>query len=305
MRKPQLIRYIVILCYMLLMGIHSCYAARTSPSETVIQHIKKTHTINLGYQSDAFPFSYTEQNKPTGFSIDVCTEIVNTIKQSLHLDNLDIHWVNITSATQFIYLQNRQADVICLPDIYTENRAKISEFSRPFFFSRGALLMRRADKITALSQLAGHSILVKSGTVFSEKIRQINQSQDLNLYVELEKSNSTAFHKVEDGRYCSFYSSLEILRGMVAKSHHEDDFLIIEDKSVAAFPGGLLLPINDKDFKSLIDESLSSLMAGEKFIAIYKKWFEQPVTEEAINLNIPMSLELKLLTQSKVEYHYF
>ena len=40
-------------------------------------------------------------------------------------------------------------------------------------------------------------------------------------------------------------------------------------------------------------------MASNEFTALYNKWFQSPIPPKAINLNIPMSDNLKALTSAK------
>ena len=56
---------------------------------------------------------------------------------------------------------------------------------------------------------------------------------------------------------------------------------------------------DDKEFKEFVDDTLSSLMASNEFTALYNKWFQSPIPPKAINLNIPMSDNLKALTSAK------
>ncbi len=53
-----------------------------------LKKIKETGTITVGYRESSVPFSYLDDNqKPTGFAIDICMKIVEDIKSSLKLES--------------------------------------------------------------------------------------------------------------------------------------------------------------------------------------------------------------------------
>ena len=41
------------------------------------------------------------------------------------------------------------------------------------------------------------------------------------------------------------------------------------------------------------DDTLKELIRNGEFVALYKKWFESPIPPRGINLNAPMSEELR------------
>jgi glutamate/aspartate transport system substrate-binding protein len=50
---------------------------------------------------------------------------------------------------------------------------------------------------------------------------------------------------------------------------------------------------DDPSFKALVDGVLADLMKSGQFDAMYKKWFMSPIPPKDINLNAPMSKDLK------------
>ena len=58
-----------------------------------LKNIKATSTLNLGYLESAPPFSLTgPDNKPAGYSIDLCTRVASAIQKQLEV-NLKLNWV--------------------------------------------------------------------------------------------------------------------------------------------------------------------------------------------------------------------
>ncbi len=54
-----------------------------------LKKIRDANEINLGYRESSIPFSYLDdQQRPVGYSIDLCLRVVEAIKSELKLPNL-------------------------------------------------------------------------------------------------------------------------------------------------------------------------------------------------------------------------
>lgn len=273
-------------------------------SKNTLDKIAETKTITLGYQDDAFPFSYIEGQRPTGYSIDICNKLVDAIKVKLKLKDLKVRWIKSSTASQFVLIKNHATDIMCIPGFYSELRHQKAEFSFPFFFSSTRFITRKNNHTDTIDDLAGHSVLVKSGTIYVEQIHTINRTNDLNLNIELDNNNKGAFQELQSGELPALISSTAILKGMIAMSPTPDEFEISDQTLSPPIPAGLLLPLDDSEFKNFLDNTLKTLITGKDFQKLYQRWFQSPIPPNAINLNIPMSAELKKLTTSTTLYAY-
>ncbi|CAH6570825.1 Glutamate/aspartate import solute-binding protein [Citrobacter freundii] len=283
----------------LLMVLEMPCMAGTPQQLHTLEQIASKKTITLGYQDDAFPFSWQNGNAPAGYSIDICNSIVSALKTKLQLKNLKVEWVKTNSASQFVLIKNHMADIMCIPAFYSKNRHSISEFSLPFYFSSTRFVMRKNESNNNLAQLSGHSVLVKSGTIYVEQLQKVNVANDLDINIQLDTNNITAFNELKNGEYYALISSTVLLKGMIAQTANPEDYELSDIALSAPLPAGLLLPLHDKEFKAFVDGAISSLMTSNEFTALYNKWFQSPIPSKAINLNIPMSDNLKALTAAK------
>lgn len=280
-----------------------CLAHGTHSKKT-LERIAETKTITLGYQDDAFPFSYIESQQPAGYSIDICNKVVDALKVKLRIKDLKVRWVKSSTASQFVLIKNHVTDIMCIPAFYSELRHQKAEFSVPFFFSRTRFITRKNNHTDTIEDLAGHSVLVKSGTIYVEQIHNINRTNDLNLNIELDNNNRGAFEEIQSGELPALISSTALLKGMVALSPTPDEFEISDQTLSPPIPAGFLLPLDDNDFKYFLDTTLKSFITSKDFKSLYERWFQSPITPKAINLNIPMSADLKALTTSTSLYAY-
>ena len=275
-----------------------CLAGSPLPIHT-LEQIASKKSITRGYQDDAFPFSWQNGNVPAGYSIDICNSIVSALKTKLQLKMLKVEWIKANSASQFVLIKNHMADIMCIPAFYSKSRHSISDFSLPFYFSSTRFVMRKNESNDNLAELSGHSVLVKSGTIYVEQLQKVNAANDLDINIQLDTNNITAFNELKNGEYSALISSTVLLKGMIAQTPNPDDYELSDIALSTPLPAGLLLPLHDKEFKEFVDDTLSSLMISNEFTALYKKWFQSPIPPKAINLNIPMSENLKALTSAK------
>lgn len=289
----------VLLAVFLLIAYCTRCTAASPPSLHALEKIASTQTVILGYQDDAFPFSWQDGNDPAGYSIDICKNIVSALKTKLQLKKLNIEWVKANSASQFVLMKNHMADIMCIPAFYSKSRHSISEFSLPFYFSSTRYVMRKNDISNHLGELSGHSVLVKSGTIYVEQLQKINTANALDINIQLDTNNVAAFNELKNGEYSALISSTVLLKGMIAQATNPEDYALSKIALSAPLPAGLLLPLHDKEFKEFVDSTLSSLMTSKEFTALYTKWFQSPIPPGTINLNIPMSDNLKALTAAK------
>jgi glutamate/aspartate transport system substrate-binding protein len=56
---------------------------------STLEQIKNSETIRIGYRESEPPMSYLdENNQPVGYSIELCTNIVNSVKRELKNPNI-------------------------------------------------------------------------------------------------------------------------------------------------------------------------------------------------------------------------
>src|SRR5690606_22525286 len=90
--------------------------AATAPvyADGRLDKIKSTGEIALGHRDASIPFSYLDDNqKPIGYSMDICHKIVDAVKAKLGMDNINVKLVPVTSSTRIPLLANGTVDLNC------------------------------------------------------------------------------------------------------------------------------------------------------------------------------------------------
>ncbi|WP_312264461.1 transporter substrate-binding domain-containing protein, partial [Rivihabitans pingtungensis] len=70
------------------LAVSSALLAAPAMADT-LQKIKDTGTITIGHRESSIPFSYLDGNqKPVGYSMDLCNKIVDAVKKELKMPAL-------------------------------------------------------------------------------------------------------------------------------------------------------------------------------------------------------------------------
>ncbi len=258
-----------------------------------LQKIKETGTITLGYRESSVPFSYLDASqKPVGISIDECAAIVDKVKQQLSLPKLEVKEVAVNSSNRIPLVANGTVDIECGGTANNATRQKEVAFSVATFVSQPMWLARADASIRKTADLKGKTVVVTQGSNAVGFARKANEDQKLNMTIIQAKDHSESMLTLETGRAVAWL---------------EDDILVAGEKANARNPGayalvpsgfdiiyyGLMFRKNDPGFKKLVDGVLTDLMKSGRFDALYKKWFESPIPPRNVNLNFPMTSQLK------------
>ena len=61
-------------------------AAQAQSSDAILDRIKQKKQISIGYREASIPFSFlNDERKPVGYALDICTKVVDAVKQKLEL----------------------------------------------------------------------------------------------------------------------------------------------------------------------------------------------------------------------------
>ena len=105
------------------------------------------------------PFEYEEGGKPTGFDIDLVRKVADSLDADL--DVIDVSFDDITSGSS---LNNDVCDVAISAMTITGERARVLDFSSPYFDAKQALITPRGSGLDQLPELAGQRVGVQKDT---------------------------------------------------------------------------------------------------------------------------------------------
>ena len=105
------------------------------------------------------PFVYEEKGKLVGFDVDLAKQVADELK--VDLDVIDVPFDDITSGTS---LNTDVCDVAVSAMTITGERARVLDFSSPYFDAKQALITPRGSGLDQLTELAGARVGVQKDT---------------------------------------------------------------------------------------------------------------------------------------------
>lgn len=105
------------------------------------------------------PFVYEEKGKLVGFDVDLGQAVADDL--DVDLDVIDVAFDDITSGTS---LNTDTCDVAISAMTITGERARVLDFSSPYFDATQALIVPRGSGVDQIEELAGQTVGVQKDT---------------------------------------------------------------------------------------------------------------------------------------------
>ena len=171
-------------------------------------------------------------------------------------------------------------------------RAKQVDFAINYFYTGTRFLVKSDSGIKSLQDLKGKKVVSTTGTTNFQILRKLNAEQNLGFDLIGAKDHAESTLLVIQGRADAFAMDDILLYGNRASALNPAELLVVGDP-IQVEPYAIMVRKDDPTFKKLVDDTLISLIKSGEFESLYKKWFQSPIPPKGINLNAPMSKELK------------
>jgi glutamate/aspartate transport system substrate-binding protein len=259
-----------------------------------LKKIKESGVINIGYRDSSIPFSYLDDNqKPIGFAIDICLRIVDAVKTELKLDKLSAEFNPVTSSTRIPLLANGTIDLECGSTTNNPDRLKQVAFTNTHFLTATRFVSKKSANLQSIDDLKGKTVVSTSGTTNIKQLTETNAARNLNLNIVPAKEHAESFLMVETDRAVAVVLDDILLASFVAGSKDPDAYVMSKDAFSKPEPYGIMLRRDDPAFKKVADAATAALFTGGEGQKLYDKWFMQKIPPKGLNLNSPISPELK------------
>jgi glutamate/aspartate transport system substrate-binding protein len=279
----------------LLAASHVAAPAQTAPLSDSLKKIALDGVVVFGFRESSIPFSYYDDaQKPIGFSMDLTNLIIEKIKQRLALPNLVVRGVPITSQNRLSLLMNGAIDFECTSTTHNQARARQIAFSDSFFVIGTRLLTRADSGIKDFSDLMGKNVVVGAGTTSELLLRRMNAEKKMGMNVISARDHSESFLMLSTGRAQAMMMDDALLAGERAKAANPADF-VITGVPLTREAYGCMIRRDDAQLKALIDEVIVDEQKSGVAAASYAKWFMSPIPPKGVNLDLPMSEDMKAL----------
>lgn len=145
----------------LMASLSACGGAAAGESADSLNEVSLVFegVLTVCTDSPYAPFVYEEKGKLTGFDVDLAQQVADSL--DVDLDVIDTDFDSITSGDA---LNGDVCDVAVAAMTITGERARVLDFSSPYFDAEQALVTPRGSGLDQLPELAGKRVGVQKDT---------------------------------------------------------------------------------------------------------------------------------------------
>jgi glutamate/aspartate transport system substrate-binding protein len=255
--------------------------------------IQKSGTITLGVRDGSIPFSYLDDKQQyQGYSIDLCMKIVTSLQKQLGLTELKVVMNPVTSANRIPLMANGTIDLECGSTTNNLERQQQVAFAPTMFVIASRLLAKKSSNIKTLADMKGKTLVATAGTTSSKQMAILNNDRALGMRIAAGRDHPESFLMVETGRAVAYANDDILLASHIANAKNPGDYEITKE-ALSVEPYAIMMRRGDPAFKKSVDDALSKVYQSSDINRIYNKWFMSAIPPRGINMNFPMSAELK------------
>lgn len=237
--------------------------------------IRDSKTINVGYRTDALPFSFNDpQGRPAGYTVDLCMRVLASISRQLSIPgpDLKVNWLPVTSQNRFDMVAKRQVDMECGASTATLSRMEIVDFSNYIFVDSTGVLVRTATGIKTFAELAGKRIAVISGSTNERALNAALKSRGVNGTVVAVANREEGVEALEKGTIDAFANDKTLILGLSVKLRDTSIYRMLDDDlSIESY--GIMLPRGDAGMRLAVNRGLAEVFRSLQIVQVFRNWF--------------------------------
>lgn len=279
--------------------------ASTPTRETLIaesptlRKIAENNTIVLGARESSVPFSYLDPaGRPIGYSQAIASRIVDSVRQRLGLRSLAVKYEAVTSANRLSYVVNNQVDLECGTTAHVKEREALVAFSNSIFQYSIRMAVKRKSGIRDYADLAGKTVVTTAGTSDERILRQMNMEKNLNLRIISARDHAEAFQALKSDRAVAFVMDDTLLYGKIAQEGATRRDYVVTGEPLSYETYACMMRKGDPVFTRIVDDVIAGMQLSGEAAQLYDTWFMKPIPPDGVNMQFPMSPEMKALFAS-------
>jgi glutamate/aspartate transport system substrate-binding protein len=286
-------RFPILFAAPLVLGALCATAQAQAPAVGTLDKIKASGSITIAYRESSIPFSYLGGDaQPTGFSWEICNKLLDAVKKATGRTDLKVATQSVTSQNRIPLMQNGTVDLECGSTTNNSERAKQVAFAINTFYTGTRFLVKASSPVKGLADLKSKKVVTTTGTTNFQILRKLNTDGALGFELLTAKDHAESALMVQSDRAEAFGMDDILLYGLRASAQNPAELAVVGE-AIQVEPYAIMLRKDDPAFKKLVDDGIAAMMKSGEFETLYKKWFQSPIPPKGINLNAPMSQELK------------
>ncbi|MDR5831687.1 transporter substrate-binding domain-containing protein [Caballeronia sp. LP006] len=272
------------------------------PPSATLRKIAENGAIVLGARESSVPFSYLNKQQPVGYSYDIALKVVDEVKRRLNMPNLTVKNVVVTSSNRISYVVNNQVDLECGSTAHLAERDPLVAFSNSFFLYGIRMVVKRKSGIRDYDDLAGKTVSTTAGTSDERLLREMSIERKLNLRIISARDHAEAFQALKSDRAVAFVMDDPLLYGKIAQEGAARRDYMVTGESLSNESYGCMMRKGDPEFKRIVDDVIAGMQRSGEAKKLYDTWFMQPIPPDGINLQFPLSTDMKALFANPTDH---
>lgn len=233
-------------------------AAIAGPAPDTLGKIKRTGTITIAYSDNSLPFSFTEDGKPSGYSVDLCGEIVNSLEEQLGLEDIKVQWKAANTPERLRMVEKGEADLECGTTSITLDRQEKVDFSNEIFIESGGVLVLADSDIQGLVSLGDKKVAVIPGTTTEKRLAKALERKRISANTVAIKDAREGIKALDAKKVDAYAGDQLTLAGQVAQSKDPSRYAMLTQQ-FSIDPYGFALPRGDADFRLAVNRALAKV----------------------------------------------
>jgi len=305
-----------VLCRALACACALSGAAATRADELespTLRKIRDTGTIVIGVREAAVPFSYMAGGShATGYSYEIARRIAAAVQETLQLPALRVRELTVTPQNRITLVQDGTVDLECSTTTHTRERENDVAFSNSIFEYGVRMLVKRGSPVKDFGDLAGRTVVTTAGTSEERLLRRWNAERAMNMRIVVAKTHADSVEAVRSGRAVAFVMDEPLLHAALATGYEAGgapgapvaqsarSMGDAHDYAIVGSPArsevyGCMFRRGDVAFKRIADDTIAKMERSGEALALYRRWFDTPIPPAGVNLDFPMSAQMRTL----------
>ncbi|MGQ9855237.1 MAG: basic amino acid ABC transporter substrate-binding protein [Fervidobacterium sp.] len=226
-----------------------------------LTEIKKRGKLVIGTEPTFPPFEFVdEKNQVVGFDIDIANELAKRLGVKLEV-------VNLPFDSLIPALQQGKIDLIIAGMTITEERAKVVDFSKPYFEANQAIVVRKGSDFSPKSfdALVGKKVAVQLGTTGDLVVSEIKGIE----VVRFQKFTD-AFLELQNGRVDAVVLDEAPAKAYVKKFPKFTISTVVDTGETY----GIAVRKGNKELLNFVNQTLDIMKGAGTYTKLLQKWFE-------------------------------
>jgi polar amino acid transport system substrate-binding protein len=253
----------VVLC----LGFAACgedsTAGVAAPEPVLVDEGSLTVCTSLPYE----PFEFRKHGETVGFDIDLASQVAEELRLSPRIVNADFDAIQSGEL-----LNDGRCDVAIAGMTITGDRARVVDFSSPYFNAAQAMVVTQGSGVSSLKDLGGLKIAVQSGTT-GELYVTDHAPNDAEIVTFDDASDVDA--ALQDGDVAAAVYDNTVVRDVTARN---PEFEVAAEFDTGEQYGMAVKKNGNVELLRTINAVLARLDASGGYDELYRKWFGKAPT---------------------------